>query len=57
MRNIGGNVGDARLGEDRSGGRGFVSQVCVCACVCLLFPVFICVCSDISVSYRAAVSL
>lgn len=56
MRNIGGNVGDARLGEeDRSGG-GFMSQACVCVCVCLLLPVYLCVCFDIGVSYGAAVS-
>lgn len=55
MRNIGGNVGDSRLGEDRSGGRGFVSQVCVCVFAFSCF--YPCVCSDIGVSYRAAVSL
>lgn len=56
MRNIGGNVGDARLGrEDRRGGL-LMSLLIVCASVCLLLPVYLCVCFDISVSYRAAVS-
>lgn len=60
MRNIGGNVGDARLGgEARRGGVGELAHVFadrVCECVCLLLPVYLCVCFDISVSYRAAVS-
>lgn len=53
MRNIGGNVGDARLQrgvEEARGGRVFVEFVCVC----LLSAVYLCVCFDIAVSYGAA---
>lgn len=60
MRNIGGNVGDARLqrgGEKRRGGCSCLCWFCVRVCVCLLLAVYLCVCFDISVSYRAAASL
>lgn len=57
MRNIGGNVGDARLREEDCGGWGgfahvSVDRVCVFAFACLSVCLF-----DISVTYRAAVSL
>ena len=37
MRNIGGNVGDARLGEEDRGGVGglHMSLLIVCVCVCV----------------------
>lgn len=56
MRKIGGNVGDA--GFAREGKReGRLAHVSVDrVCVCLLLAVYQCVCFDISVSYRAAVS-
>lgn len=62
MRNIGGNMcvcGDGGGGGGRECKEEWVAHVSVdsvCECVC--FRLFIsCVCFDISVSYRAAVSL
>lgn len=64
MRNIGGNVGDGGLGDGWVGDKveGWVAHVSadhVHECGggrCLLLAVYQCVCFDISVSYRAAVS-
>ena len=59
MRNIGGNVGDARLREEDCGGWGGVlhmSLLIVCVCVFAFACLSVCL-FDISVTYRAAVSL
>lgn len=48
-------MGDARHGEEDGRGGGLLMSLLI-VCVCLLLPVYLCVCFDITVSYRAAVS-